>query len=173
MAEVFLGEVRIFPFNFAPKFWAACNGQLIGTSQNGALFSLLGTFYGGDGRSTFGLPDLRGRCVIGVGQGTGLSDFQQGGRGGDEMHTLTLAELPSHTHPVTGTSDNATSAQPGGGRLAKAVSAGNAYGPGTSQVAMSTASVGPNAGGLPHNNMQPFLTLNFCIALQGIFPQRH
>ena len=173
MSEPFYGEVKMFGCNFAPQGWALCNGQVLQIQQNTGLFSLLGTFYGGDGRTTFGLPDFQGRCAIGVGQGPGLTNHEVGEVGGEASHSLTVPELPAHSHPITATSDSATSAQPGGGRLAKAVSAGFAYGTGGSPVEMSTAAVAPSTGfGAPHSNLQPYLTLTFCIALQGIFPQR-
>ena len=161
MAEPFLSEIRIMSFNFAPKGWALCNGQLLPINQNQALFSLLGTTYGGDGRVNFALPDLRGRTPIHEGSGHTLGE-----RGGEQAHTLSIAELPTHTHLLnanTGSGQN----NPPNAVLGKA--AANMYGPATALAAMGNSVI--NTGGSQaHLNMQPFLTLSFCIALQGIFP---
>lgn len=163
MAEPFLSEIRIMSFNFAPKGWALCNGQLLPINQNQALFSLLGTTFGGDGRVNFALPDYRGRGPVHVG-----SSHTLGERGGEEAHTLTLAEIPTHTHTASCNSAVGTSANPTGNILARA--ALNTYGAVTSVVNMA-AGVIPNVGGSQaHENRQPFLALNFSIALQGIFP---
>ncbi len=164
MAEPFLSEIRIMSFNFAPKGWALCNGQLLPINQNQALFSLLGTTYGGDGRVNFALPDLRTRAPIHVGNSHTLGE-----RGGEQAHTLSISELTTHTHTLF--SSNATTGvvdQPGGNLPSRA--SVNAYGPATSLGAMDSRSVSAVGGSQAHNNMQPFLTLNFCIALQGIFP---
>jgi microcystin-dependent protein len=164
MAEPFLSEVRIMSFEFAPKGWALCNGQLLPINQNQALFSLLGTTFGGDGRVNFALPDLRGRAPIHVGSGHTLGE-----RAGQPAHTLSIAELPTHTHVLSGSSSDRTQLVPAANLLAKAAPA-NPYLAPSNLAAMNSASV-PNVGGSQaHLNMQPFLTLNFCIALQGIFP---
>lgn len=163
MAEPFLSEIRIMSFSFAPKGWALCNGQLLPINQNQALFSLLGTTFGGDGRTTFALPNLQGRTPIHVGNGHTLGE-----RGGEPGHTLSISELPTHTHVLNGSGNSGTQAVPGNGLLA--TSNIPAYGPANNQVAMNAASVTTVGGSQAHLNMQPFLTLNFSIALQGIFP---
>jgi microcystin-dependent protein len=163
MAEPFLSEIRIMSFVFAPKGWALCNGQLLPINQNQALFSLLGTTFGGDGRVNFALPDLRGRTPIHVGSGHTLGE-----RGGEQAHTLSIAELPTHTHVLSATSNNGTVGIAAGSVYAKALSA--AYGNAAGLVAMSPEVVTNVGGSQAHLNMQPFLTLSFCIALQGIFP---
>jgi microcystin-dependent protein len=162
MAEPFLSEIRIMSFQFAPKGWALCNGQLLPINQNQALFSLLGPTFGGDGRVNFALPDLRARTPIHVGSGHTLGE-----RGGEQAHTLSIAELPQHTHVLNATSNAGTALIPTGNLLAKANLP--AYATPSNLVAMapSVANVG---GSQAHLNMQPFLTLSFCIALQGIFP---
>ncbi|HEX9943916.1 MAG TPA: tail fiber protein [Thermoanaerobaculia bacterium] len=162
MAEPFLSEVRIMSFVFAPKGWALCNGQLLPINQNQALFSLLGTTFGGDGRVNFALPDLRGRTPIHVGSGHTLGE-----RGGEQAHTLSIAELPTHTHVLNGTSNPGNALIPGGNLLAKVNLP--AYHSPDNLVAMAP-SVTNVGGSQAHLNMQPFLTLSFCIALQGIFP---
>lgn len=167
MAEPFLSEVRIMSFVFAPKGWALCNGQLLPINQNQGLFSLLGTTFGGDGRVNFALPDLRGRTPIHVGSGHTLGE-----RGGEQAHTLSIAELPTHTHVLnaSATAGNAPTPASGGTGFILASTPNLIYGPPTSLVALNSTSV-PNVGGSQaHLNMQPFLTLSFCIALQGIFP---
>jgi microcystin-dependent protein len=164
MAEPFLSEVRIMSFVFAPKGWALCNGQLLPINQNQPLFSLLGTTFGGDGRVNFALPDLRGRAPIHVGSGHTLGE-----RGGEQAHTLSIAELPTHTHVLNATSSNATAVTPTNA-LGYARSGTQMYGPPASLVAMAPQAVGNTGGSQAHLNMQPFLTLSFCIALQGIFP---
>jgi microcystin-dependent protein len=180
MADQFVGEIRVFPFTFAPTGWALCNGQLLPISQNTALFSLLGTTYGGDGRSTFGLPDLRGRAPLHPGQGPGLTPRQLGEMGGAESVVLTESQLPAHTHDVrVAGANDASSATPTPSGLttfgvsqARATSTGYVTVAGQAAVAMSPAAVLPSGQSLAHNNMPPFLTFNFCIALQGIFPPR-
>jgi microcystin-dependent protein len=162
MAEPFLSEIRIMSFVFAPKGWALCNGQLLPINQNQALFSLLGTTFGGDGRVNFALPDLRGRTPIHVGSGHTLGE-----RGGEQAHTLSIAEIPTHTHVLNGTSNTGNALIPTGNLLAKANLP--AYRTPDNLVAMAP-SVTNVGGSQAHLNMQPFLTLNFCIALQGIFP---
>jgi microcystin-dependent protein len=166
MAEPFLSEIRIMSFVFAPQGWALCNGQLMPINQNQALFSLLGTTFGGDGRVNFALPDLRGRAPIHVGSSHALGE-----RGGEQAHTLSTAELPEHVHSVSGTS---TSTDPNGTNIPAgtllATGPSEIYGAANDLVAMSPSSVGNVGGSQAHLNMEPFLALNFCIALQGIFP---
>ena len=162
MAEPFLSEIRIMSFNFAPKGWALCNGQLLPINQNQALFSLLGTTFGGDGRVNFALPDNRGRVPIHVGSGHTLGE-----RGGEQAHTLSIAELPTHTHVVNANSSNATTPIAIANLLA---AANNLYAPATNLTSLSPTMVTNVGGSQAHLNMQPFLTLTFCIALQGIFP---
>jgi microcystin-dependent protein len=165
MAEPFLSEIRLMSFVFAPKGWAQCNGQLLPINQNQALFSLLGTTFGGDGRVNFSLPDLRGRTPIHVGGGHTLGE-----RGGEQAHTLSIAEIPTHTHVARGTSAAGTSNIPAGNFLAKNNLPAH-HGP-TNLVAMGVGTVSGTGGSQAHLNMQPFLTLNFCVALQGIFPSQ-
>lgn len=176
MSDQFVAEIRIFPFNFPPKGWAFCDGQLLPISQNTALFSLLGTTYGGDGKSTFALPDLQGNSPMHPGQGQGLSLHDLGETGGSETVTLLQSEMPFHTHTV-GRALDATgdSMTPVGSIWAQAGSvraAVNSYNPGPPTGAMKSDVVQVTGGSQPHNNMQPYLTLNFCIALQGVFPPR-
>jgi microcystin-dependent protein len=167
MADPFVAEIRISAFNFAPKGWALCNGQLMPISQNTALFSLLGTMYGGDGKSTFALPNLQGRAPMQPGQGQGLSLHDLGETGGDATVTLHLSEIPAHHHgPLHVHDDPGTSGTPSASKnLARAPS--NIYGPATNLVAM-----GDTVGGGAHENRQPYLGLNFIIAMQGVFPPR-
>lgn len=169
MAEPFLSEIRLMSFGFAPKGWALCNGQLLPINQNQALFSLLGTTFGGDGRVNFALPDLRGRTPLHVGAGHTLGE-----RGGEQAHTLSVAELPTHTHTLQGTSAAANTPAPTGGLLAKGQAGTNPLnyydGANTNLVALNPASIANVGGSQAHLNMQPFLVLNFSIALQGIFP---
>jgi microcystin-dependent protein len=164
MAEPFLSEIRIFSFNFAPKGWAQCNGQLLPINQNQALFSLLGTTFGGDGRVNFALPDLRARVPIHVGNG-----FTLGQRGGEATHTLSIPEMPTHLHIAKGYSQNGDNAVPTGNTLG---TVNNLFsGPGAgNQVALNAGTIGNTGGSQAHENMQPYLTLTFGIALQGIFP---
>lgn len=162
MAEPFLSEIRIMSFVFAPKGWALCNGQLMPINQNQALFSLLGTTFGGDGRVNFALPDLRSRTPIHVGSGHTLGE-----RGGEQAHTLSISEIPTHTHMLNGSNTPAEVSSPAGNELAVRA---NAYTAPQNLVAMSPASIANVGGSQAHLNMQPFLTLSFCIALQGIFP---
>lgn len=165
MAEPFLSEIRIMSFVFAPKGWALCNGQLLPINQNQALFSLLGTTFGGDGRVNFALPDLRGRVPIHVGSGHTLGE-----RGGEQAHTLSIAELPTHAHLHNASSNPATTNTPSTSLVLAASTADQAWGPPTNLAPMAAAVVNPTGGSQAHLNMQPFLTLSFCIALQGIFP---
>ena len=163
MAEPFLSEVRIMSFVFAPKGWALCNGQLLPLNQNQGLFSLLGTTFGGDGRVNFALPDLRGRTPIHVGSGHTLGE-----RGGEQAHTLSIAELPTHTHVLTGTTATGTTPVPLNNMLADSPS--QLYASPSSLLPLHAATLTNVGGSQAHLNMQPFLTLSFCIALQGIFP---
>ena len=165
MAEPFLSEIRIMSFGFAPKGWALCNGQLLPINQNQALFSLLGTTFGGDGRMNFALPNLQGQTPIHVGNGHTLGE-----RGGEQAHTLSIAEIPTHTHAAQATSGNATTAVPASNLTLATSGNYEAYRPATSLVTLNPATVANTGGSQAHLNMQPFLTLNFCIALQGIFP---
>jgi microcystin-dependent protein len=162
LAEPFLSEIRLMSFNFAPKGWAMCNGQLLPINQNQPLFSLLGTTFGGDGRVNFALPDLQSRVPIHVGAGHTLGE-----RGGEQNHTIVNAEMPEHTHFVQGLSSNGDTQAITGNLLAQVA---GAYGPPTSLTTLSPSTVGNTGGSQAHLNMQPFLTLTFCIALQGIFP---
>jgi microcystin-dependent protein len=176
MADPFVAEIRIFPFNFAPKGWAFCDGQILPLSQNTALFSLLGTTYGGDGKSNFALPDLQGNVPMHPGQGQGLSLHDLGETGGSETVTLLLSESPFHNHNFMGANptDFADLPNPGPDRVVGKSQNALAYQDNTTQnlVTMAPQALAPSGGGLPHNNMMPYLTLNFCIALQGVFPPR-
>ena len=168
MADPFVAEIRIFTGNFAPTGWAFCDGQLLPISQNTALFSLLGTMYGGNGTTNFALPDLRGRHPMGVGQGPGLSDRAQGEVVGSETVTLLTSEIPAHTHPVVASSAGATSESPAGASFAE----GDADNYASGAASVDMASTAATGGSSPHNNLQPYLACNFIIALQGVFPPR-
>jgi microcystin-dependent protein len=179
MADPFVAEIRIFPFNFAPRGWAFCDGQLLPISQNTALFSLLGTTYGGNGQSNFALPNMQGNAPMHPGQGPGLSLHDLGETGGSQFITLLETEMPSHTHALQGNTANATSGSPNGNSYSKGnwSFAGDGGAVATYTVTAPNVQLNPLAvtisgGSLPHNNMMPFLTLNFCIALQGVFPPR-
>lgn len=179
MSDQFLAEIRIFPFNFPPTGWAFCNGQIMPISQNTALFALLGTTYGGDGKSTFALPNMLDNAPMQPGQGQGLSVRDLGEMSGVETVTLLTSEIPFHSHTVQATTTNGNTDQPAGAALARgnfsfqgASGAVPMYFNGAPDTNMAFQALAPGGGGLPHNNMQPYLTLNFCIALQGIFPQR-
>ena len=173
MADPFVAEIRIFPFNFAPKGWAWCNGQLIPISQNTALFALLGTTYGGDGKSTFALPDLRGSAPMHPGQGPGLSLHDLGEVGGVETVTLLASEIPAHTHLLRANAAPADLQLAGPDRAMARSNGGNAYKtPPATLETLGFSALTPAGGSLPHNNMQPYLTFYFNIALQGIFPPR-
>lgn len=172
MADQFLGEIRIFCGNFAPRGWAFCHGQLLPISQNTALFSLLGTYYGGDGKSTFGLPDLRGRFPMFWGQGPGLSDRWIGEAEGSGEVTLLPLEMPSHAHTLGASPAEADTNVPAGALLAVPQTAVYGGGAGADPVPLSVQALGVAGGSLPHENRQPFLALNFIIAQQGIFPPR-
>ncbi|WP_018621184.1 phage tail protein [Spirosoma luteum] len=170
--DPFVAEIRMFPFNFAPKGWAWCDGQLLPISQNTALFSLLGTTYGGDGKSTFALPDLQGRAPMHPGQGPGLSLHDLGETGGSETVTLLESEIPAHSHALQATVSLADSNLATGNNLARS-SNGKAYNTQASGfVSMNPQSLAPAGGNQPHNNLMPYLTVYFNIALQGVFPPR-
>ncbi len=169
MADPFLGQIQAFGFNFAPRGWALCDGQLLPIAQNTALFSLLGTIYGGDGRRTFALPDLRGRVSLHQGRGPGLSDRRIGAKGGQEMVTLTTQEMPSHKHSASGSNEEADSVSPAGRVPATGASAIYQTPP---DAPMNANMIGLTGGGQGHNNMQPFLVINWCIALVGAYPPR-
>jgi microcystin-dependent protein len=171
MSEPFVGEIRMFGFNFAPQGWAQCNGQLLPIAQNTALFSLLGTTYGGDGRTNFALPDMRSRVPVGQGQGAGLSSYAEGQAGGAETVTLTAAQMPGHTHPVKASGSPADSDQPEGRALARPASHIYTAEPDTRTV-MNADMLGDAGSSQPHGNIQPYLAVNFCIALNGIYPPR-
>lgn len=173
MADPFVAEIRIFPFNFAPKGWAWCDGQLLPLSQNTALFSLLGTTYGGNGKTNFALPDLQGRAPMHPGQGPGLSLHDLGETGGSETVTLLESEIPSHSHGLMAQGAPADTNVPGGNTIARVIGASPYLPPaGASLVSMAGQALAPAGGDQPHNNMQPYLTFYFCIALQGVFPPR-
>ena len=169
MATPFLGEIRACSFDFAPRGWALCNGQLLPINQNQALFSLLGTTYGGNGQSTFALPNLQGRVPLHFGNG-----FVQGQSGGEEQHTLALSEMPTHAHTPAALGTAGTVSSPAGALPAVTPTGmGNVYGAAITPVPMQSAAVGGAGSGQPHSNVQPYLTVNFVIALQGIFPSRN
>jgi microcystin-dependent protein len=173
MADPFVAEVRMFPFNFAPRGWAWCNGQLLPLSQNTALFSLLGVNFGGDGRSNFALPDLQDRTPLQPRQGPGLSWYELGQQGGQSTVTLLSTEIPAHTHTLSAAQVSPTSLSPAGNvwtgdRRANAV----AYTSAAPDTEMSPNALGPSGGSMPHNNRQPYLGVHFCIALQGVYPPR-
>ena len=179
MSSPFVAEIRMFGFNFAPVGWAQCNGQLLPISQNTALFSLLGTQYGGNGESTFALPNLQGSAPVAAGQGPGLSAYDLGQPGGTESITLLSSEMPAHAHFLNAVGSNATAAAPANANLAK-----GRYSTGTTagavafyttqapNVQMNPQAVGASGSGFPHNNCMPYMVVNFCIALQGVFPPR-
>ena len=177
MSNPFVAEIRIFPFNFAPKGWAFCNGQLLPLSQNTALFSLLGTTYGGDGKSNFALPNLQGNAPMQWGQGPGLSLHDLGETGGSDTVTLLQTEMPSHTHTINsidGPRVGGQTGQPGNAILVKTggIPASAFTSGATQNQTMASGMVGGAGGDQPHNNLMPYLTLNFCIALQGVYPPR-
>jgi len=168
MSEPFLAEIRLFGFGFPPRGWAQCDGQILPIAQNQSLYALLGPTFGGDGRTTFALPDLRGRLAL---HPDGAGDAR-GAHGGAETHALTVDEIPSHTHSLEASNSNAASASPTGNVLARS---GQSHyrTPADGLVAMQPASVATSGSGQGHENMQPFLTVNFCIALRGVFPSRN
>lgn len=172
MADPFVAEIRIFPFNFAPRGWAWCDGQLLPLSQNTALFSLLGTTYGGNGKSNFALPDLQGRAPMHPGQGPGLSLHDLGETGGSDTVTLLESEIPSHSHAMAMSQADGLERTPGDQLPAAGIGGVVAYGPNTPLVSLSPSALAPAGGDQPHNNLQPYLTFYFNIALQGVFPPR-
>jgi microcystin-dependent protein len=171
MPEPFVGEVRIFAGSFAPNGWALCNGQLLPIVQNIALFSLLGTTFGGDGQTTFALPDLRGRVPIHMGQGPGLSDRVRGQALGAEAHALGVAEMPVHAHSLGASAANGNRDAAAGGVMARSPAAIPQY-EASADTSLAASAVSTTGADQPHNNMQPYLALNFIIAMQGIFPSR-
>jgi len=172
MSEPFIGQISMFAGNFAPRGYAFCDGQLLAVSSYDALFSLLGTMYGGDGRTTFGLPDLRGRVPIHYGTGPGLTPRNMGSKGGAEAVTLTVNQLPSHTHPLTASADPSTSPNSGQAVLGNS-GAEEFYGTGGFSTPLSSNSVTSVGGSISHTNIQPFQCINFIIALVGIYPSRN
>ena len=171
--DPFVAEIRMFPFNFAPSNWAFCDGQLLPLSQNTALFSLLGTTYGGNGKSNFALPNLQGNVPMHPGQGPGLSLHDLGETGGSETVTLLESEIPNHSHTLKAATTLAEENDPGTGYVSRSASKLNySTTTNTGLVSMYPGSLAPSGGDQPHNNMQPYLTVNFCICLQGVFPPR-
>lgn len=172
MADPFVAEIRLFPFNFAPRGWAFCNGQLMPISQNTALFSLLGTTYGGNGQSNFALPNLQGAAAMHPGTGPGLSPRTLGETGGSATATLLQSQIPAHAHGLLASNEIGEDRRAVGEAVARSTG-GPLYGPvPATPVAMAPQAVAPAGGDLPHNNLMPYLTLSFCIALQGVFPPR-
>lgn len=171
MSDPFLGEIRLFPYTFAPRGWALCNGQMLSISQNTALFALIGTIYGGDGRTTFALPDLRGRVAVSSGEGPGLSAYDVGETGGAESVTLSESQMPAHNHLMSVNGPSSGSAKPNNRYLGR-VSSGTAYAGASNGRTLNPGALAPAGGGQPHENRPPHLALNYCIALQGIFPSR-
>jgi microcystin-dependent protein len=174
MADPFVAEIRIFPFNFAPKGWAFCDGQLLPLSQNTALFALLGTFYGGDGKSTFALPNLQGSVPVAQGQGQGLSQYFLGQQGGSQTVTLLSSEMPVHNHPMLASPDQGDNNLP---NSSTSLAGGQGVAPYVNDTQPNNQPMAPNAlpamgGDQPHNNMMSYLTYNFNIAMQGVFPPR-
>jgi microcystin-dependent protein len=180
MSTPFVAQIQIFPYTFAPRGWAFCNGQILSIAQNTALFSLLGTNFGGDGRANFGLPNLQGSVPIHQGQGPGLSLYDVGEIGGVASVTVSQAQMPAHAHQPSGTAILGTVSSPGSTANAlfaeppgSARKPGSLYGPADGTTTLASSAVTAVGGGQPHNNLQPYLTLNFCIALQGVFPARN
>jgi microcystin-dependent protein len=171
MSDPFLGEIRLFPYTFAPRGWAFCNGQVMSIAQNTALFALIGTTYGGDGRTTFALPDLRGRVAVSSGQADGLSAYETGQVGGVESVTLTEDEMPTHRHRVSVNNASSDSGKPNNRFLGR-VSGGTAYAGTSNGKTLNPGAIAGSGGGQPHENRPPHLALNYCIALEGIFPAR-
>jgi len=175
MSSPFVGQITMFAGNFAPAGWALCDGGLLSVQQNEALFSLLGTTYGGDGRTTFGLPDLRGRLPVHAGQGAGISNIPIGGKGGGVQVTLSTTQMPTHTHALQADDDVGTTQDPAGQVLAEFPSTINVdpYSTTAPSAAMNASAIANTGGGQAHNNVQPFLCVNFIIALLGIYPSRN
>lgn len=172
MSEPFLAEIRMVGFNFAPRGWAFCDGQILPINQNQSLYSLLGTTYGGDGRTSFALPDLRGRTPIHVGRSNGGVDHTLGQKSGEETHTLSVNEMPQHRHGLQATNNEPTpGANPENNVLSRSVQ--QTYAPFAQAAAFGAGSIQNTGGSQAHENMQPFLAVNFCIALQGLFPSRN
>lgn len=172
MSEPFVAEIRIFAGNFAPRGWAFCDGQLLPVSQNTALFSLIGTTYGGDGQTTTALPDLQGRAAMHPGRGPGLTDRRLGERGGAAAVTLSETQIPSHQHDWNVSERTANENDPDGGNHLARASSGNLYAAPQDMVDLNEQAIGNNGDGQPHNNMQPSLVMNFIIALEGLYPSR-
>lgn len=172
MAEPFIAEIRIFAGNFAPRGWSFCDGQLLPISQNTALFSLIGTTYGGDGESTTALPNLKGRAAMHPGRGPGLTSRRLGERGGTETETLSEAQMPNHTHAMQASSEQASVSSPVGAVLAATPASKMPYATANNLVSMDLGGLETKGGGQPHNNMQPYLAINFIIALTGTYPSR-
>lgn len=172
MSEPFIAEIRIFAGNFAPRSWAFCNGQLLPVSQNTALFSLIGTTYGGDGRTTTALPNLQGRAPMHPGRGPGLTSRRLGQRGGAEHVTLSEAQMPNHKHTADGSSNGANERNPGNHLVATAGGRGSGFYTNSSSNLVNMREVQNTGGSQQHNNMQPYLAMNFIIALQGLYPSR-
>ncbi len=170
MSEPFLAEVRIMGFNFAPRGWAFCDGQILPINQNQSLYSLLGTTYGGDGRTSFALPDMRGRAPMHVGRSNGGEDHREGQKSGEETHTLSAAEMPQHDHVAQASNSAGNTPIPVSSVLARA---NNMYRDPTNLTSLRSGTVANVGGGQAHDNMQPYLAINFCIALQGLFPSRN
>ena len=170
--DPFVAEIRIFPFNFAPKGWAFCDGQILPLSQNTALFSLLGTTYGGDGKSNFALPNMQGNAPMHPGQGPGLSLHDLGETGGSDTVSLLESEIPSHSHALRADVLDIADTNVASANASFALSSGGTLYQAASNVSLSGNALAPAGGDQPHNNMQPYLTLNFCIALQGVYPPR-
>jgi microcystin-dependent protein len=168
MSEPFLSEIKIMSFNFPPKGWAMCNGQLLPINQNQALFALLGTTYGGDGRVNFALPNLQGRTPMHIGNGHTLGEI-----GGEQAHTINIAELPGHTHSVNAANVAATAGNPSNTRMVSQSVGANLYAGASNLKTMASQAIATVGGSQPHENKQPYLTLTFCIALQGIFPTQN
>lgn len=173
MSEPFIGNISIFGFNFAPRSWAKCDGQLLPINQNQSLFSLLGTTYGGDGRTSFALPDMRSRAPMHAGNGSGLSQRNLGSKPGSEQVTLAETQIPAHGHAANGSVGNATTGTPQGNLPAPVVPSFNVYADSDNLTAGAPGQISGPGSATPHQNMQPFNTLNFCIALAGLFPSRN
>ena len=167
-----IGEIRMFAGNFAPRNWALCQGQLLPISQNTALFSILGTTYGGNGQTTFALPDFRGRVPVGQGQGPGLPSVQLGEVGGEWSHTLTVNEMPAHNHVATAPGSSAATSKSPSGAAPAFTASGSSYGP-AADLAMIPGTIGNTGGSQPHPNVQPYLGMNFIICLFGVYPSRN
>ena len=173
MTEPFLAMIMLFAGNFNPRGWLLCNGQILSIAQNTALFSLLGTTYGGNGQTTFALPDLRGRVPINSGQGPGLSNYVLGQAGGSESTTLLVSNLPAHTHQLRATSDAGSVSAPADVYLANTGALDKDYGPAGSLVSMNPGTIGPTGGSQPFDNLPPYLAMTYCIAVEGIYPSRN